>query len=63
LIEKVFTTSSGYNPPLQKKEVNIKDCSSKFEEGSAYARIADRLPSENLILLEALQQYGETITF
>lgn len=39
-------------------KIYIKDCSSRFEDGSAYARIAVRLPGENKQLIEALRAYS-----
>lgn len=44
---------------LREWNIYIKDCSSKFEDEKAHARIAVRLPEENTRLIEALRAYRE----
>ena len=42
---------------LIEKSFYVKDCSSKFDDGQCYLRIAVRLPEENLQLFEAMSEF------
>jgi histidinol-phosphate/aromatic aminotransferase/cobyric acid decarboxylase-like protein len=44
---------------LQKWNIYVKDCSSKFNDGNTDIRIAVRLPEENMLLVNALRGYYE----
>jgi histidinol-phosphate/aromatic aminotransferase/cobyric acid decarboxylase-like protein/choline kinase len=46
---------------LNQWNMYIKDCSSKFNDGRAYIRIAVKLPEQNMRLVEALTGYCEYV--
>ncbi|MEP7322455.1 MAG: aminotransferase class I/II-fold pyridoxal phosphate-dependent enzyme [Saprospiraceae bacterium] len=46
---------------LKEWNIYIKDCSLKFEDGKAYARVAVRLPEENKRFVQALRAYSKNL--